>query len=639
MFVWKFVNRRFTLEFFIVVIFLFFLTIFTSKTQVLFPTTKDSIIANRNVEFSFDNSAYTIHSLRGKMDNEIWFWIFRDWTKPKFVWTPPIKDADSVHFSYFGLKFIPPKKVVYFPKTHRLEVTDVDFSSTGRFFVSSGQEGKIYIWNFESKAIIDSLVFDSKILSVRFWRNDNEIVFSSDSSLFVWHRDKKLVGKIASTNGLVRAIDVGKNKLLAYGSYDGTFAILDSNLHQLFTFRNSSEIYSVTFSSESQKVGFGDYSGKATIFELSDLRNPTVFNTLETDNVRNVIWALSIVDSENLVAAGGIDGKIRVWDYRTAELIDTVQLHSFHVRKAFLSTKDLVLTSGSLDKALHFYHIQTKEEITTPIIFDSGIISLKFSPDEKYFVVGLRDGSISIWENYKVEFISQNFSLPYFIPMKLRLSSFSVKPNEVKVVPVIVDNVLDAKLERFFSDTSFLVLKIPYGLIGVRQVGFEKFSLLEHYIVYSNLPDIALSDTFAVLYFWGLTPRLGWEKISVKEVVFRGKRNLLWLVPDDSVQVTEDCKSLISLNQFELIDGNSIELYPNPASQKLTIKIFGNVGESYTVKIQDLMGKTIRVIKQDVFSSKFEELVCDVSNIGNGEYFVVLKTGAKSLAKKLIILH
>ncbi len=77
----------------------------------------------------------------------------------------------------------------------------------------------------------------------------------------------------------------------------------------------------------------------------------------------------------------------------------------------------------------------------------------------------------------------------------------------------------------------------------------------------------------------------------------------------------------------------NVKIYPNPASNVVTIEIPNLNNEVYSVAIVDAMGRVVLEEKNIAVSSK----TIETSNLNNGFYFVRLNSGAESRVEKIII--
>lgn len=612
-------------------------------SQVISPSESDSLIAGRVAHFVFDTKVPALHSLSVSLGySHSWFWVFRDNPAGNFDWQIPLQDIDSVSFNYHSMKFHPPQKIYEVQYAHSSEVTSVDFAGDDYLFLTSGMDGKIFVWNLQSGNKIDSLdLSPSKIYNAKFWGNSNKVVFSRDTALLIWDRNTGNMVTIAAKAGIIRALAINSAKqLIAFGSYDGNFEVLDSNLNIVLNYQNDTQIYSAEFSFDGGLVAFGDYNGLAYVFNL--LSGEIIFslNTSYNGNIKNVVWSLGFSDNDDsLFATAGIDGEVRIWELKSGSLVDSFPNHLFHIRKVFFGRRDQVLTSASLDSSLRQIYYPRKFEIHSPLKEKSSIVSLGFSRDEKYFVVGLRNGTISIWKNYEAEEFQQKLTLPYFIPMVAKSISFEIFPNEVKYVPLLLQNPLQVELTRFLSDSSFAIVHIPFEHFGILDRTLNRFVVKKSDTVYSQLENIRSIDTFAILYIWSFTPMEQWGKFYLEHINFRGKRNLLWTFQTDSILVVERCKPLIGINRFELIAGLDFEFFPNPTKDKIYVKIFGDKDSFVNIKLVDYLGKEVKFLFGSLIQNRITEFEFTVDDIVSGVYSLVMEYDGRKVAKKLIVLR
>lgn len=86
----------------------------------------------------------------------------------------------------------------------------------------------------------------------------------------------------------------------------------------------------------------------------------------------------------------------------------------------------------------------------------------------------------------------------------------------------------------------------------------------------------------------------------------------------------------------ELFSEENITVFPNPASDKITIAIKDNSYQELTIRCYDVIGKV--VFERNTFNKMID---IDVSQFGKGVYFIQLQSKDskrfKVLTKKLIV--
>jgi hypothetical protein len=78
----------------------------------------------------------------------------------------------------------------------------------------------------------------------------------------------------------------------------------------------------------------------------------------------------------------------------------------------------------------------------------------------------------------------------------------------------------------------------------------------------------------------------------------------------------------------------ALDIYPNPASDKVRIRYSGSAGEDFTITIMDITGRTLQ---QNKLSNSSITHTLDISGLASGNYFVHLNSNGNIAAKRLSI--
>ena len=111
-----------------------------------------------------------------------------------------------------------------------------------------------------------------------------------------------------------------------------------------------------------------------------------------------------------------------------------------------------------------------------------------------------------------------------------------------------------------------------------------------------------------------------------------GSYELQILVSDGELEATAtvSVSAIVGIEDHE----TAFRMYPNPASQSITLEMADLGGSIPVVSIYTVTGKT-------VYKDNAEKVrkVIDVSNLETGLYFVKIETGTKTLTKKLSVVR
>ncbi|MFK8184655.1 MAG: NB-ARC domain-containing protein [Phormidesmis sp.] len=111
-------------------------------------------------------------------------------------------------------------------------------------------------------------------------------------------------------------------------------------------------------------------------------------------------WVCSVVfspDGTQLVS-GSADRTVKVWDVQTGACLQTLEGHQNWVMSVAFSPDGTQLVSGSADRTVKVWDVQTGECLQTLEGHGHGIWSVAFSPDGTRIVSGSADLTIRLWD-------------------------------------------------------------------------------------------------------------------------------------------------------------------------------------------------------------------------------------------------
>jgi len=99
-----------------------------------------------------------------------------------------------------------------------------------------------------------------------------------------------------------------------------------------------------------------------------------------------------------LIASGGYDSPIRVWELATGAEVEILRGHADEVWSLAFSPDGKRIVSGSRDKTVRVWNVAREEELMTLRGHDDTVLSVAFSPDGKQIASGSGDNTIRIWD-------------------------------------------------------------------------------------------------------------------------------------------------------------------------------------------------------------------------------------------------
>ncbi|MBN1935172.1 MAG: TIR domain-containing protein [Anaerolineae bacterium] len=114
------------------------------------------------------------------------------------------------------------------------------------------------------------------------------------------------------------------------------------------------------------------------------------------DNVRSVAFS----PDGTLLASGGADGKIFIWDTKTYRILGrAIEGHQGWVTCVAFSPDGKILASGSQDQEIILWDVKTRQPLGLPLRGHTGDVrGLAFSPDGALLVSGGNDKTVRLWD-------------------------------------------------------------------------------------------------------------------------------------------------------------------------------------------------------------------------------------------------
>jgi WD40 repeat protein len=285
-------------------------------------------------------------------------------------------------------------------KGHLDIVSSLAVYQNNQFFVSGSYDNDLKIWQISTGQNIFTFKGHSDRVNCLEISPDAKILVSgsADQTIKLWNLEKRELIKTFGdhfTRHLKEVLSVAispDGKTLISTSADKTVKFWD-----IFS---GKELYT-----------FIDY--KAKVLSVAINYNNTVFSTVAENNlkIRNISNGKTVasifLDSEilsqsfspngQILATASCDGKIRLWNVNTAELICTLTGHINKVSSVYFSSDGETIVSGSLDGTIRLWQLNNWKNTCTIQQF-SQVFSMVVSANFKTIITGTNDRTIEIWQ-------------------------------------------------------------------------------------------------------------------------------------------------------------------------------------------------------------------------------------------------
>ncbi|MBU2581428.1 MAG: serine/threonine protein kinase [Alphaproteobacteria bacterium] len=221
------------------------------------------------------------------------------------------------------------------------------------------------------------------------------VTAGTDATLRIW---------TASTGGAVRIVNLDHgsptslaihNRYAATGHQDGTTSVwdLEAGTKIADLRRNEAAVWSLTFT-RSGRLAVASHDWTVSLWEVRKPDAP--IHVFEGHD--NPVQAVALSNDGNLLASGGADKQIRLWNLNTLDLMREYREQGDFVTAVGFSPDDSLIASGTLSGRIAIYRAKSRSQMRRLTGHDGEVTSLAFSPDGNLLVSASKDGTLRIRE-------------------------------------------------------------------------------------------------------------------------------------------------------------------------------------------------------------------------------------------------
>jgi hypothetical protein len=110
-----------------------------------------------------------------------------------------------------------------------------------------------------------------------------------------------------------------------------------------------------------------------------------------------------------------------------------------------------------------------------------------------------------------------------------------------------------------------------------------------------------------------------------------------WLATTNDIQYRFYYQNYFPSSVKSLAFDNSVNIFPVPASDAVTVDISWNNPEAFTVSLVDIKGSVLGCWKEQPTTSYKKQL--DISQLPNANYFITVSSESYRTTKRIIVSH
>ena len=285
-------------------------------------------------------------------------------------------------------------------------VTSLSFSRDGSRIASGTAEGRVAIWRtswgylhrelgrLEARPRSIAIAPDGlKVAAV-----PNIVVPGQRKAVYVWGTSDKVTESIIDVLSIPTAVSyLADSRTLVVGTSKGNVELWDSDTQkQIHSFGPqvpsiTACVYDVAPSPDGNFIAFCR-GGHIEVWNLSERRL-----VAEHDSGPNVITCITFSPDSQLIAFGGYDNKVKLWEFTRDQVRPWNRDHRAIVKCLAFSPDGRLLASGSDDRTVKISKVALGE-IQTEYVHPGPVNAVQFAADGRTVVTGGFDDRIRFWD-------------------------------------------------------------------------------------------------------------------------------------------------------------------------------------------------------------------------------------------------
>lgn len=274
---------------------------------------------------------------------------------------------------------------------------------------------------------------------------------SEDKTIKIWsNRTGKLIQTIDNFGYVAKALAfhprmnllaaTAGSKIYFWNIKDGT-VIAELDGHR-------DEIYSIDFNGDGNLLASGGMDETIIIWNVR--KRKKIKRLRERIPYTNTIYSVVMTDDGEYVFAAGEDIYIKKWDWRRRKIVDKLPMHPNRINSLALNRYNTLLASASNDRSIKVWNVMTGDLLVTLENFDSPVEEATFHPSSDRllaaYYMGINDTANNFISNQSIGRIANldydNTTIEWHFKNNQGVLDLAVNPHDNTVLVAGVDRTI-----------------------------------------------------------------------------------------------------------------------------------------------------------------------------------------------------
>ncbi len=293
-------------------------------------------------------------------------------------------------------------------------VNSLSINPQGNQLAVGSEDGSISLWQLPGGQPQRFLRRSGvSVMGVAFVRNGQQLASFDRSNLELWLvNEGRQIGQLVGPKGVVTAIATNPTgRFLAVGDANGTLYLWDLDIPAATTpsFRQElpdlGKIDALALSPNGDLLAAA--SQKQQVVEVWDVPSRTRKYTLTRNDWRHGIWSVAFRPDGQVLASGGGDGKVSLWNVSTGAWLKTLKAPGIVYSVSFSANYPLLLTGTGTtapdSSVITLWNPAKGQALQTLKGHQEAVKALVIAPNGRLLVSGGWDNQVMIWEAQEIK--------------------------------------------------------------------------------------------------------------------------------------------------------------------------------------------------------------------------------------------
>jgi WD repeat-containing protein 61 len=226
------------------------------------------------------------------------------------------------------------------------------------------------------------------------WENGLICTGSLDGTSKLWNQDLTPVATSKQQKlGITSVALSPENRFVISCSQDSQLSFMDFTMTEIAHIDPGFlEAWTISLSPHHDVISAGTHRGSIALWSV---QNKECLGNLETGN--KFVLSTDFQPTGTKLASTGVDGMLNIFDLQTTQLVAQIEAHAMSARTVRFSRDGNLIFTVSDDRHATVFDARTHTPINS--FSHSGMaLCLDTSPDDRHFLVGCANHSISYWD-------------------------------------------------------------------------------------------------------------------------------------------------------------------------------------------------------------------------------------------------